>query len=100
MSDQDFLFDYELPRELVAQEPLRYRADARMMVVDRKRQSVEHHHIRDLPYLLPAGDRLVMMAKATRVHRRQITCHCQGFVGATMVFHADIIGMPITHKGQ
>jgi len=60
MSDQDFLFDYDLPRELVAQEPLRYRADARMMVVDRQRQSVEHHHIRDLPYLLPAGDRLVM----------------------------------------
>jgi 3-hydroxyacyl-[acyl-carrier-protein] dehydratase len=46
------------------------------------------------------GDRLVMIAKATRVHRRQITCHVQGFVGSTMVFHADIIGMPITHKEQ
>jgi S-adenosylmethionine:tRNA ribosyltransferase-isomerase len=30
------------------------------MVVDRHRQQVEHHHIRDLPRLLPPGDRLVL----------------------------------------
>jgi S-adenosylmethionine:tRNA ribosyltransferase-isomerase len=55
-----FLFDYEVPRRLVAQEPLRNRADARLMVVDRRRQEIGHHHVRDLPYLLPAGDRLVL----------------------------------------
>jgi S-adenosylmethionine:tRNA ribosyltransferase-isomerase len=54
------LFDYEVPRRLVAQEPLRHRADARLMVIDRRRQAIEHHHIRDLPHLLPAGDRLVL----------------------------------------
>jgi S-adenosylmethionine:tRNA ribosyltransferase-isomerase len=54
------LFDYEVPRRLVAQEPLRHRVDARLMVVDRRRQAIEHHHIRDLPHLLPAGDRLVL----------------------------------------
>jgi S-adenosylmethionine:tRNA ribosyltransferase-isomerase len=53
-------FDYEVPRRLVAQEPLRHRADARLMVVDRRRQEISHQHIRDLPYLLPAGDRLVL----------------------------------------
>lgn len=53
-------FDYELPRELVAQEPLRNRVDARLMVVDRRRQTIEHFHVRDLPELLPAGDRLVL----------------------------------------
>lgn len=46
------------------------------------------------------GDRLVIVAKATRVHRRQITCHCQGFVATTMVFHGDIIGMPLTRKEE
>jgi S-adenosylmethionine:tRNA ribosyltransferase-isomerase len=53
-------FDYELPRHLVAQEPLRHRADARLMVVDRNRQAITHHHVRDLIRLLQAGDRLVL----------------------------------------
>ncbi len=55
-----FPFDYEVPRHLVAQEPLRHRADARLMVVDRHRQEILHHHVRDLPHLLPSGDRLVL----------------------------------------
>jgi S-adenosylmethionine:tRNA ribosyltransferase-isomerase len=54
------LFDYEVPKRLVAQEPLRHRADARLMLVDRRRQEIEHHHVRDLPHMLPAGDRLVL----------------------------------------
>jgi S-adenosylmethionine:tRNA ribosyltransferase-isomerase len=53
-------FDYDLPRELIAQEPLRHRVDARLMVVDRARQSVDHAHIRDLPELLHGRDRVVL----------------------------------------
>src|SRR3954470_2595260 len=60
MTAQPFPFDYEVPRRLVAQEPMRHRADARLMVVDRSRQQIEHHHVRDLPHLLPRGDRLVL----------------------------------------
>lgn len=60
MSTESFQFDFELPRRLVAQEPLRQRADARLMIVDRKKDTIEHHHVRDLPYLLPSGDRLVL----------------------------------------
>jgi S-adenosylmethionine:tRNA ribosyltransferase-isomerase len=63
-------FDYELPRHLVAQEPLRHRADARLMLVDRHRQEITHHHVRDLPQLLPAGDRLVL--NDTKVVRAQL----------------------------
>lgn len=59
MSEVD-AYDYELPRELIAQEPLPQRSDARLMVVDRARQSIEHRHIRDLPELLRAGDGLVL----------------------------------------
>src|SRR5215208_1378476 len=60
MQNGAFPFDYEIPRKLVAQEPLRHRADARLMVVDRQRQAIEHHHVRDLPHILPVGDRLVL----------------------------------------
>jgi S-adenosylmethionine:tRNA ribosyltransferase-isomerase len=60
MPKDPLLFDYEVPKRLVAQEPLRHRADARLMVVDRGRQEIEHHHVRDLPHLLPPGDRLVL----------------------------------------
>ncbi len=56
----DLLFDYELPRELIAQEPLPNRADARLMLVDRQKQAITHHHVRDLPDLLRSGDRLVL----------------------------------------
>jgi S-adenosylmethionine:tRNA ribosyltransferase-isomerase len=60
MSPEQAAFDYELPRDLIAQEPLRNRADARLMVVDRSRQSIDHLHVRDLPEILRAGDRLVV----------------------------------------
>ncbi|HLN33243.1 MAG TPA: 3-hydroxyacyl-ACP dehydratase FabZ family protein [Gemmataceae bacterium] len=44
------------------------------------------------------GDRLVLIAKGVRVHRRQTIFNVQGFVGNTMVFHADIIGVPMTRR--
>jgi S-adenosylmethionine:tRNA ribosyltransferase-isomerase len=60
MTPAEAAFDYELPRDLIAQEPLRNRSDARLMVVDRQRQSLDHFHVRDLPELLRVGDRLVL----------------------------------------
>lgn len=71
MSDNPLLFDYELPRRLIAQEPLRNRADARLMLVDRQRQAIEHWHVRDLPELLRTGDRLVL--NNTRVVPAQLS---------------------------
>jgi len=71
MQVNQFPFDYEVPRGLVAQEPMRHRADARLMVVDRRTQTVSHHHVRDLPELLAAGDRLVL--NDTKVIRAQIS---------------------------
>ena len=41
------------------------------------------------------GDRLVIMAKAARVHRRQTVFETQGFVGLSMVYHGRIIGVPL-----
>jgi len=59
MSNTDEYF-YQLPPELIAQYPLRQRADARMLVVDRSREGWEHLHVRDLPSVLAAGDCLVL----------------------------------------
>ena len=53
-------YDYHLPRELIAQEPLEQRSDARLLVVDRRRNSLSHWYIRDLPDLLLPGDCLVL----------------------------------------
>jgi len=44
------------------------------------------------------GDRLVLIGKGTKLHRRKTIFNVQGFVGTTMAFHADIIGMPM-HTG-
>jgi S-adenosylmethionine:tRNA ribosyltransferase-isomerase len=53
-------YDYELPRNLIAQQPAVSRSDARLMVVDRKQNSLDHLYIRDLPEILHAGDCLVL----------------------------------------
>lgn len=60
MTDRLDDYDYELPRELIAQQPLPNRSDARLMVIDRSRHTIEHAHVRDLPEVLKAGDCLVM----------------------------------------
>ena len=59
MSELD-QYDYDLPRDLVAQEPLPHRADARLLLVDRAAGELAHSHVRDLPELLRAGDCLVL----------------------------------------
>jgi len=53
-------YDYDLPKELVAQTPLHRREDARLLVVDRRRRSIEHRHVRDLPDILSPADCLVL----------------------------------------
>ncbi len=59
MSELD-AYDYDLPRELIAQEPLPRRADARLLVVRRDDGSLTHSHVRDLPEILQRPDLLVL----------------------------------------
>ncbi|MEE3370861.1 MAG: tRNA preQ1(34) S-adenosylmethionine ribosyltransferase-isomerase QueA [Planctomycetota bacterium] len=70
MSELD-RYDYQLPTELIAQEPLPCRSDARLMLVDRASQSIEHLHVRDLPDLLQPNDVLVL--NNTRVLPARLT---------------------------
>ena len=48
-------FDYELPGELIAQEPLADRAGARMLVLHRAERRWEDRRFRDFPEFLGKG---------------------------------------------
>ncbi len=62
MSREDLLstYDYDLPEDLIAKEPLATRDAARLMVLDRRFGTIAHRQIRDLPELLRTGDCLVL----------------------------------------
>jgi len=53
-------FDYELPRDLIAQYPAARRDEARMMVVHRSENRIEHAVFSDLETYLESGDLIVL----------------------------------------
>jgi S-adenosylmethionine:tRNA ribosyltransferase-isomerase len=53
-------FDYHLPEELIAQEPLADRAGARMLVIDRSAAAWQDRLFRDFPSYVCPGDCLVL----------------------------------------
>ncbi len=53
-------YDYELPRELIAQRPPEHRDDSRLMVLRRDSQGIEHRQFDELKTLLQQGDLLVL----------------------------------------
>lgn len=52
-------FDYHLPEELIAQTPLQKRDTSRLMILDRKKQTIEDKHFYDILDYLHEGDILV-----------------------------------------
>ena len=53
-------FDYKLPEELIAQDPLEERSSSRLMVLDKKTGEVEHHNFKEITKYLNPGDCLVL----------------------------------------
>ena len=53
-------FYYELPEELIAQDPLADRSSSRLLVLDRKSGAVSHHIFREVTDYLREGDCLVI----------------------------------------
>ena len=53
-------FYYELPPELIAQDPLEDRSASRLMVLDRETGKVSHHVFREITSFLEPGDCLVL----------------------------------------
>ena len=53
-------FYYDLPEELIAQDPLENRSDSRLMVLDKENGAVSHHVFREIVDYLNPGDCLVI----------------------------------------
>ena len=53
-------FNFNLPQELIAQEPLEERSSSRLLVLDKNTGAIEHKNFRDLPSYLKKGDCLVI----------------------------------------
>jgi S-adenosylmethionine:tRNA ribosyltransferase-isomerase len=70
VTDELAAYDYELPEELIALHPPASRDGARLLVIDRQSQTVEHRFVRDLPDLLNPGDCLTL--NDTRVVRARL----------------------------
>lgn len=58
MKKQDFYFD--LPEELIAQDPLEDRSGSRLLVLDKKSGKVTHHIFKEIIKYLKKGDCLVV----------------------------------------
>ena len=73
-------FEYELPTELIAQEPPPDRGGSRLLIVNRsapgarREQALEDAHFEDLARLIPAGDLLVLNTTRVRHARLLGTC--------------------------
>lgn len=53
-------FDYELPEELIAQDPIEDRSSSRLLMLDKKTGAIEHHIFRNIIDALNPGDCLVI----------------------------------------
>ena len=52
-------FDYDLPKELIAQTPIEKRDESKLMVLDRSNETIEHKKFKDIVEYLKPGDVLV-----------------------------------------
>ena len=76
-------FYYELPKELIAQDPLEDRASSRLMSLSRQTGKVEHHTFRDILQFLDPGDTLVI--NNTKVIPARLIGEKEGTGGAVEV---------------
>ncbi len=77
-------FDYDLPQELIAQEPAADRDGCRLLVMDRATGALEDRIFRDIAAYLKPGDLLV--ANETRVMPARLLGAKRGTGGAAEVF--------------
>ena len=53
-------FDYELPKNLIAQKPASPRDQSRLLIMDKRTGEIQHQHFYDIINYLQAGDVLVL----------------------------------------
>jgi S-adenosylmethionine:tRNA ribosyltransferase-isomerase len=117
--------NYDLPAELIAQEPAAKRDQARLLVVRRDEQSIAHHVFANLPDLLAPGDLIVLndtrVVPARLLGRRERTggkweglflretdgvwemlCQTRGTLseGETILIEREDSTLPLTYIGR
>lgn len=53
-------FDFNLPEELIAQEPMKERSNSRLLVIDKETKTLEHRIFKDIIEFIQPGDCLVL----------------------------------------
>ena len=53
-------FEYNLPKELIAQDPIKKRDESRLLVIDKKTGELSHHIFKDIIDYFEPGDTLVL----------------------------------------
>ncbi len=89
-------FDYDMPEELIAQEPAAERDGCRLLVMDRATGALEDRVFRDIAEYLRPGDLLV--ANETRVMPARLLGAKRGTGGAAEVFLLRQHGTPLDNK--
>ena len=89
-------FDYNLPPELIAQEPAPVRDGCRMLVMDRRTGALEDRIFRDIVEYMQPGDLLV--ANETRVMPARLLGAKRGTGGAAEIFLLRQHGTPLENK--
>ena len=69
-------FYYDLPQELIAQHPMEKRDTSRLMVLDRKEESITHRHFYDVLDYLREGD--VLVINDSKVIPARVYGHVEG----------------------
>ena len=93
-------FDFDFPREAIAQHPLRDRGASRMLELERESGAVRHRRFRDFPSLLEAGD--VLVVNASRVIPARLTGQREnGGEAEILLVHAEPDGtwLAMVHPG-
>ncbi len=82
---------FDLPEDLIAQEPCLHRDRCRLLVLDRSARTLSHRVFADLPELLRPGDLLVLNRSKVLPARFEALKKTGGLVGALFV-HEDSVG--------
>ncbi len=99
-------FDFELPPELIAQEPVAQRGESRLLQLDRRTGRIAHGAISDLPHVLREGDLVVV--NNTRVFPARLlgrrvpsggAVECL-LIGRTLAGEAGELWQALMHPGQ
>jgi S-adenosylmethionine:tRNA ribosyltransferase-isomerase len=77
-------FDYDLPEELIAQQPATRRDASRMLIVDQAQQTLQDANFRDFPPLVEPGD--VVVLNNTRVFPARLVGEKEGSGGRVELF--------------